>query len=123
MWEMLRKLYAILAAMPPVGYLITYGLVYIVTKNRPLAHLRALDVTTLLLLSAVSVLWYNVTGGQGWVVVLSLFIFLGTCLALLQWWIRGHFHLRRWLRALWRLGFLLLSVLYVMLFVYGIFSR
>lgn len=121
MWDLFRKFYAILAAMPPIGYLFTYGLIYIVTKNRLLARLRALDVTTLFLLSAVSVLWYNVTGGSGWILVLSLFLLLGISLAFAQWWIRGQFHFRKWLRGVWRIGFLLLSALYVFLFVIGIF--
>lgn len=123
MWEMLRQLYAFFAAMPPIGYLVTYGIVLSVTKSKTTAHLRALDVTTLLLLSAVSVLWYNVTGGKGWLAVLTLYILLGTGLGLLQWWVRGRFHFRKWLRGLWRFGFLFLALFYLLLFGIGIITR
>jgi len=123
MWEMLRYLSAFFVAIPPFGYLVTYGIVYAVTKNKSTAHLRALDVTTILLLSAVSVLWYNVTGGKGWLAVLTLYVLLGAGLAALQRWVRGRIHFRRWLRGLWRFGFLFLALFYCVLFGIGIFTQ
>lgn len=122
MWGVLRHLYAFFVAVPPVGYFLTYWIVRFMTKNKTTAHMRALDVTAVLLLSAVSVLWYNVTGGIGWLAILMLYVLLGAGLALLQWWVRGGFHFRKWLRSLWRLGFIFLVIFYFVLFGIGVMT-
>ena len=123
MWEMLRQLYTVFAAVPPIGYVITYGMVRFVTKSKAKAHRWAMDVTAFFLLSAVSVLWYNVTGGRGWLAVLTMYVLLGFGLGLLQWWVRGHMDIRKWFIALWRMGFVFLVLLYLLLFVIGIFKH
>lgn len=117
----LSHLFAALAAIPFLTFLLIFVIVFRMTDDRRFSLSIAMDVTTLPLILAVSALWQYVWGFShgGWLSISLLFV-LYALLALLQIRVKGKIEWRRLGRGGWRVAFGLFSVLYVILFLIGI---
>lgn len=117
----IANLYAIFATFPIIPFVVVFLIFkYFVMNNSKDATGWAINITTIFLISA------NVTlinqfgnpskgGGIWWIVF--IFILLSGGISYLQFNKRREILWPRLLRAVWRLGFLSLSIMYVVLFV------
>jgi hypothetical protein len=117
----LQSVYTFLALVPFVSFFVAWGVVYGLTKNKKKATHTAIDVTTLFLIGSVSVLTKKLLGSEMglWFVVL-LFLVSGGLIGNLQNRMKGKIDLRKIVKTLLRLGFVVLSTCYVLLLCFGL---
>lgn len=117
---MFTALFAGMAALPIIPFLLIYAVLNIfVVKNAKTAFGWAANATTVFLIAA-NISLINLLGtspqGKGGVIIFMLFAIMTGALGLLQWSKRHEINITRLARAVWRLGFLCLSLLYIILF-------
>ncbi|UKS30291.1 DUF3397 domain-containing protein [Paenibacillus sp. HWE-109] len=121
MWNMiaswLMNLYAVLTVAPFITFAILWFLAYVFLRDKKMTTRLTMDVTTLFLLGSVSVMWNKLFHTQFgfWLITLVLLIAFGI-IGGYQTHIKGQTDLLRVSRVVWRLGFLGLSALYILLF-------
>ncbi len=118
---LLANVYAAIATIPVIPFIVIYLVVYyFIDKDSKEAVGWALNITTVFLISANIVL-INQFGvpakGWGLFLVILLFAILTGGLAYLQLLKRGEVQWKRLTKAVWRLGFLSLVLMYVVLFI------
>mgnify|MGYP001348796617 FL=1 len=122
LWNIILQLYAVLALLPFVSFFLFWAIAYAVKKERKKATQIAMDVTTLLLVGIVSSgidnVFPNFIGGI-WIVIL-IFLLMAGLIGNAQNRIHGQVDVRRLLRAVWRIGFFILAVAYILLVLIGI---
>lgn len=113
-WESIKHLYAYLAVVPIIPFAIVlfgYG-AYI--QDRKKAFRLAMDITTAFLIGCVAVLFDNLFGSQFGIYGILLFMLLGGGLiGNAQFRKRGSIDGKKIFRAVWRLSFFTMSILYV----------
>jgi hypothetical protein len=110
------KTYAALSVIPFAAFAAVWFGVYLVTKNKKQATAWAMDVTTLLLIGSVAVLYNNVFHSTFGIYLLLLLFLIGFgVLGNVQQRAKGRIDVKRIIRAVWRLGFMGLSVAYFIL--------
>jgi hypothetical protein len=117
----LQTVYTFLALVPFVTFFAAWGIVYGMSKDKKKSTSVAIDVTTLFLIGSVSVLTKKVLGSEMglWIVVL-LFLIAGGLIGNLQNRLKGKIDPLKIIRALLRLGFVVLSACYVLLLCIGL---
>lgn len=117
----LTKLYAILAIAPFVTFIAVWFAVYFFMKDKKMTTRLAMDITTLFLIGSVSVMWNQLfqTSFGFWLILLVLLIAFGT-IGGYQTRVKGKSELLKVGRIVWRMGFLGLSALYIVLFLLNI---
>mgnify|MGYP001201178846 CR=1 FL=1 len=122
LWNIILQLYAVLALLPFVSFFLFWAIAYAVKKERKKATQIAMDVTTLLLVGIVSSgidnVFPNFIGGI-WIVIL-IFLLMAGLIGNAQNRIHGQVDVRRLLRAVWRIGFFILAVAYILLVLIGL---
>ncbi|UVI32182.1 DUF3397 domain-containing protein [Paenibacillus spongiae] len=121
LWESIKHLYALLAVIPVVPFLLVYFGLGAYTGNRKKAFRTAMDVTTVLLIGCVAVLFNDIFDSSFGLYGIVLILLLGGgLLGNVQYRMRGMIDVKRIVRAIWRLGFFLMSVFYFILMCIGI---
>lgn len=117
----LQTVYTFLALMPFVSFFAAWGIVYKVTKDKKKATSAAIDVTTLFLIGSVSVLTKRLLDSEFglWFVVL-MFLIAGGLIGNMQNRLKGKVDLVKILKAMLRLGFVVLSACYLLLLCIGL---
>lgn len=118
----LGDVYAYLAALPFGVFVLAWIAIYMKTQNKKLASMRAIDVTMIFLIGAVAALLDQVIGlsvGGIWLILLIFLISIGL-IGNAQQRLKGKVDAAKAIKIVWRVGFLLLSVLYFMLLLIGI---
>jgi hypothetical protein len=117
-------LWGILTALPFIGFLLVYVIVYGWKKNRRLAGRWAVNITNLLLIRAViaayGVIWPEAVSAWWWVI--GVYAAIISLLAWLQIRIKGRLSLRKIGVSAWRLSFLLFGLVYLLLFTTGVWK-
>lgn len=111
---------SVLPFIPFLGIWLIYGTI---SGERKKAFLLAMDVTTFFLIISVSAM-YNTIFGSGFGIYLILLILLiaGGLLGGAQNRLRGQVDIRKILKTIWRLSFFVMSVLYILFLIVGIFQ-
>ncbi|MCZ8518757.1 MULTISPECIES: DUF3397 domain-containing protein [Paenibacillus] len=119
--QWLQQLYLFLALVPFAAFLLTWGAVYGITRDKRKATHYSMDITSVFLIGSVAVMSRNIFGSGmlGWTVVLVFLVAAGL-LGNMQNRKRGKVDLVRIARTLGRLGFVFLSACYVLLLLVGI---
>lgn len=119
--NVLIHIYAFSAAVPFLWFFVLWVAGYIWKRDGKRATKLAMDVTTALLIGSVSILFEQVFGsGFGFFLILLFFLIGYGLLGNFQYRAKGKINHRRIVRILWRVGFLILSVLYVLLLLIGL---
>ncbi|WP_219836342.1 DUF3397 domain-containing protein [Paenibacillus sp. R14(2021)] len=120
-WDSVKHVYAFMAILPIVPFVLVYFGSAAITGDRKRAFRTAMDVTTALLIGCVAVL-FNVifNSGFGLYGIMLVLLLGGGLLGNLQYRLKGNISMRRIMRAIWRLGFFLMSFCYVILMLIGI---
>jgi hypothetical protein len=116
------NLYALLSILPFLSFALIWVIVFVMYHDKKKSTTLAMDVTTVLLIGSVSVM-FNVIfdsgfGGFWWIVL--FFLITGGVLGNLQNRLKGSVNPKKLVRVVWRVGFLLLSFLYAIFIVIGI---
>ncbi len=123
----LAKGFELLSSLPFIPFGLAWGAAYVYSRNTRLSTLRAIDVTVLFLAYIVQAMFDEVFGiAFGKYLLLLLFLISFGLLGGLQMQIKGAFDPVKIIRSIWRLGFFVLSLLYLLLLIVGIaihFSR
>ncbi|GFN30382.1 DUF3397 domain-containing protein [Paenibacillus xylaniclasticus] len=115
LWESVRHIYAYLAVIPVVPFFLIYWIYGSISNNRKKAFGLAMDVTTVLLIGCVAVLFDFIFGSKfGFYLIILILLLLGGLIGNLQFRKRGEVDTKKIVRAVWRIGFLFMSVLYVL---------
>ncbi|QHT60336.1 DUF3397 domain-containing protein [Paenibacillus lycopersici] len=120
-WESFKHIYALLAVLPAIPFLLVYFGYAAVTGDRKKAFRLAMDVTTALLIGCVAVLFNRIFDSSfGLYGILLILLLGGGLLGNAQYRLKGKLDMSRIMRAIWRLGFFLMSFCYVILMFIGI---
>ncbi|RAP76669.1 DUF3397 domain-containing protein [Paenibacillus montanisoli] len=120
-WESIKHVYAFLAVLPIIPFLLVYFGYGAITGDRKKAFSTAMDVTTALLIGCVEVLFNRIFHSSfGMYGILLIMLLGGGLLGNVQYRMKGSINVKRILRAIWRLGFFLMSICYVILMFIGI---
>lgn len=120
----LHNLYASLSVLPFLTFLVLWFILYVWRKDKKFATIRAMDVTMVFLIGAVSGLLDQVLGlnfGGLWMIVLVMLIAIGL-LGNAQQRMKGKVDVIKAVRIVWRIGFMVLCVLYVVLMLIGMIT-
>ncbi|SEB41584.1 Protein of unknown function [Paenibacillus sp. GP183] len=122
--EILLNLYSWLAALPFVTFIVIWFGVYLFLKNKKLTTRLSMDITMLFLIGSVSVIWNQLFQAKFgfWLIILVLLISFGL-IGGYQNQAKGKTDLLKVFRVVWRLGFLTLSVLYIVLLLANILKN
>ncbi|MFH5182810.1 DUF3397 domain-containing protein [Paenibacillus sp. TAB 01] len=117
----LQTVYTFLALVPFVSFFAAWGIVYGMTKDKKKATSAAIDVTTLFLIGSVSVLTKRLLDSEFglWFVVL-MFLIAGGLIGNMQNRLKGKVDPVKVLKAMLRLGFVVLSACYLLLLCIGL---
>ncbi|WP_235680129.1 DUF3397 domain-containing protein [Paenibacillus albicereus] len=121
LWESLKTIYAVLAAVPFLPFAAVYFGSRLLAGDKDRSFRLAMDVTTLLLIGCVAVLFNRVFSTTfGLYGILLLMLLGGGFIGNLQHRRRGKVDAAKAFRAVWRAGFFVMSLLYVLLMATGI---
>lgn len=116
MWNALVSAYAVLAIGSVIPFAAVYGISNMQTGDKKRAMGLAMDMTTIFLVGIVSVLLNRAFGIHMGFYIILLFMLLGAGLiGNAQYRLRGKVDGLKLFRAIWRLSFFGLAVLYVLL--------
>ncbi|WNR46424.1 DUF3397 domain-containing protein [Paenibacillus roseipurpureus] len=113
----LSTIYAALAVAPFITFIVLWFIVFFFLKDKKMTTRLTMDVTTIFLLGSVSLMWNKLFHTQFgfWLIVLLLLISFGI-IGGYQTHLKGQTNLLKVGRVVWRLSFLGLSSLYIVLF-------
>ncbi|MGN7454987.1 DUF3397 domain-containing protein [Paenibacillus pasadenensis] len=121
LWDLLKTIYAVLAAAPFLPFAAVYLGSRMLTGDKGRSFRLAMDVTTLLLIGCVAVLFNRVFSNSfGLYGILLLMLLGGGLIGNLQHRKRGEIDAAKAFRAVWRAGFFVMGFLYVVLMATGI---
>jgi hypothetical protein len=115
-WESITYVYAFLAVIPVVPFAVIYFIYLMYNPDKKKAFRLAMDITTALLIGCVAMLFNEIFSSRfGFYGILLLILISAGLLGNLQYRIKGTLNIKRIGRAIWRLGFFVMSVLYLLL--------
>nr|WP_221401223.1 DUF3397 domain-containing protein [Paenibacillus phyllosphaerae] len=110
-----------MAVVPIVPFLLVYFGLGAYTGDRKRAFRTAMDVTTALLIGCVTVLFNTIFNSTfGFFGIMLLLLLGGGLLGNIQYRSKGLIDMKRLARAVWRIGFFVISVFYILLMCIGI---
>lgn len=118
--DWLRDSLIFLSVMPVLPFLLVYFIFAAAGWEKKRALMLAMDVTTVFLLFSVSALFNNIfDSGFGFYLFLLLVLIAAGLIGGAQNRLKGRVDGKRLLRAVWRLGFLVMGTGYVLFMVVG----
>lgn len=116
-WKALVNLYSGIALVPIIPFLIIFIIMKIRNVEKKRAIQISMDVTTLFLIGIVSSLLNKMGTSFGPYIILLFMLITAGLIGSAQNRIRGRVDARKLIKAIWRLSFLVLSVLYILLMI------
>lgn len=121
LFSILIHIYAFTAAVPFLWFFVLWIGAYFWHRDGKRATKLAMDVTTLLLIGCVSVLFKQIFGSSfGFFLILLFFLIGYGLLGNFQYRVKGKINHARIVRLLWRVGFLTLSAVYLLFVIIGL---
>ncbi|MBB6729667.1 DUF3397 domain-containing protein [Cohnella zeiphila] len=115
LWNALVTAYAVLALVPILPFMLIFAVVYIRTRDRKRAIKLSMDVTTFFLVGCVATLLNGLGTTFGPYLILLFMLIVGGLIGNAQNRSKGRIDATKLVRAVWRLSFLMMSVLYILL--------
>ncbi|WP_270172215.1 DUF3397 domain-containing protein [Paenibacillus sp. SYP-B4298] len=123
LWQSFVHAYAFLAVVPIVPFILIFFGYKAVTGDKKKAVRLAMDITTALLIGCVAVLFnHTFNSGFGIFAILLLMLIGGGLIGNLQYRSKGALDVMRVTRAVWRLSFFVMSILYILLMIVYLFQ-
>jgi hypothetical protein len=115
-------IYKALAYIPFLTFIVIWFLIYWMKKDKKLSTRWAIDITTVLLLGAVAMQMHKLFSSWfGFWLILFIMLLATGLIGRQQNELRGVVHLPRILKIMSRLGFVVLSFLYIVLLLISLF--
>jgi hypothetical protein len=123
--DVLVNVYALLGTVPFLLFPLAGLSAYLVVRDKKKAVRFAADFTMFFLIGSVSVIYDELfrTSVKGFWIVLLILLLLTGFLGNLQNRVRGRLDPDKLIRAVWRIGFLILAAAYLLLLVTGIIKQ
>jgi hypothetical protein len=121
LYNVFINVYSWLAALPFITFIVIWLVAYFFLKNKKITTRLCMDITMLFLIGSVSVIWNLLFHAQFgfWLIIMVLLIAFGL-IGGYQNHVKGKTDLLKVFRVVWRLGFLMLSMLYIVLLLANI---
>jgi hypothetical protein len=115
-YQSLVSLYTWLAVVPFISFILIWFLVYVFLKNKKMTTRLTVDITMIFMIGSVSATWNHLFHAQFgfWMIILVLLIAFGL-IGGYQNQTKGYNDLLKVFRVVWRMGFVALSALYLIL--------
>ncbi|WP_017753620.1 DUF3397 domain-containing protein [Calidifontibacillus oryziterrae] len=123
MVKLLATFIATMVTMPILAIFVVYWLSYIVTKDKKRSFRLSVDLSTVFFIIAVHYLVIIIWGNSYLWVILLLLIMIGMLFVFLQWKYNEEIIFRKVWKGFWRFNFLLFSLGYLSLVIYGLVLR
>lgn len=120
---LLSAFVATLVTAPILGYLLVFIISKQIIKNHRRSVRLAIDVTTLLLIVSVHFLIQTIWNQSLFWVILIVLLLIAITFAILHWKVKEEINIKKVLLGFWRFSFLLFSLAYLFLVIYGLFIR
>lgn len=121
MFEWLGNSFAILSVIPVVPFLLIWLGGMLLNKDRKKVLRLAMDVTFVFLLFSVAALFNMVFQNQfGFYLILIMLLIAGGLIGGAQTRLKGKLDGKRLMRALWRLGFVVMGISYFLFMLVGL---
>jgi len=121
LWEVVKQAYGYLAVIPVIPFAVVYLGKFLYSRDRKQSIRLAMDVTMVFLIGSVAGLFNQLFGGSfGFYGILLVMLICAGLLGNLQYRTKGRFDPARIVRVIWRIGFFVLAVLYVILLLIGL---
>jgi hypothetical protein len=123
MGTLISTILALLFIMPFFGFLIVFVVLRLSTKDTRKSIHYALDYSTILFIFSVHFLIKTIWGKSLlWLIILVLIV-TAMVFVIVHWKVKGEIDLRKVMKGFWRFNFLLFSLLYIGLTLYGLIHR
>lgn len=121
--SIILSIYGVLAIVPIFPFVLVGVITYFVKQDKKQAVQLAMDVTTFFLVGVVAAMLDEIFPGSSingiWIVLLVLILLTGL-LGNAQTRLKGKVNYKKLIRVVWRMGFVLLSLLYVIFLIVGV---
>lgn len=114
---------ATIVTLPILAIFLVYWITKIITRNKKKSLHLSVDFSTLFFIIAVHYLIINIWGKSFLWIILLLLIFIGMMFVFLQWKFNEEIIFKKVWKGFWRFNFLLFSLSYFLLVIYGLVLR
>lgn len=123
MTEFLSSIIATFVTIPILGYIIVFVISKVLTKQHRKSVWLALDVTTLLLIISVHFLIIAIWEKNLLWLLLLMMILIAIIFVMIHWKMKKEIQFKKVFKGIWRFNFLLFSLIYIILLIYGLITR
>lgn len=117
----MKHLYGYLSVLPFVPFIIVYAAALYRTRDKKRSLRLAMDITMVFLIGIVAGLFNQVFGSTfGFYGILLVMLIGAGLLGNVQYRVKGRVDMARIARAIWRIGFFVMSVCYILLMAVGV---
>lgn len=121
LWGIVKQAYGYLSVLPFIPFAAVYFGSYLLSKDKKQAIRLAMDVTMVFLIGSVAGLFNQLFGSRfGFYAILLVMLIGAGLLGNLQYRTKGQVDGVRIARAVWRIGFFVLSVCYLIFMTIGL---
>ena len=121
LWDVVKQAYGYLSVLPFIPFAAVYIGTYLYSRDRKQSIRMAMDVTMVFLIGSVSGLFNQLFGGSfGFYGILLVMLICAGLLGNLQYRTKGRFDPVRIIRVIWRIGFFVLALLYIIFLIIGL---
>lgn len=114
---------ALLFIMPFAGFLAVFFIGRFVTKNSRRSVHYALDFSTVLFIFSVHFLLKTIWENSFFWLIILVLIVTAMVFVIVHWKVKEEINLKKVLKGFWRFNFLLFSLVYIVLTLYGLIYR
>jgi hypothetical protein len=115
---------AFLAVAPFFSFIALWFISFVIYNNKKKATAIAMDITTFFLIAVVSVMFNEIFNtGLGFWIILLLFLIAAGLVGNAQNRLKGRLDIVKLYKVIWRIGFLILGVLYILFILIGIIKN
>ncbi|OIJ13266.1 hypothetical protein BKP37_12250 [Anaerobacillus alkalilacustris] len=114
---------ATFVTLPLLAFYFVYIISVKTTKNKRRSIKLAVDVTTILFIFAVYYIAYELWAFSLFWLILIAILIVAIIFTIIHWKLYKDIELKKLIKGIWRLNFLLFLIVYFLLSIYGLFSR
>lgn len=122
MGNIIAIVFALFVTIPIVTWVFLYFLFAFILKNKKRAFQISTDLSTFFAMIAVYLLIYQIWQISVFWLIIILILLCGMIFTTIYWKLGKDIEIRKMIRGIWRLNFLLFMSAYLLLFIYGMIS-
>lgn len=119
----LSTVLSVLFIMPFLGFFLVLMIAKLITKNARKSLHKAFDYSTVLFIIAVHFLITTIWGKSLFWLILLVMIFIAMSFVLIHWKVKQEIIIKKVLKGYWRFNFIIFSLAYILLTLYGLIHR